>query len=107
MTRTARIAALRESIARRALTANSTPADARILDIVRTATVFTVVTDQPDQTSRYGVDSFRIPTPDTTDPDHDAATAPKRWTLIGEHSGAGLDEIPGMLARAVAYAHTA
>ncbi|MEZ3180783.1 hypothetical protein KYY02_19445 [Streptomyces pimonensis] len=101
-----RIAQLRESIARRALDANSTPTDARILNVVRTGTVFTVVTEQPGQTFRYGVDSFRIPTPDNTDPDHEEVTAPKLWTVVDEDCGAGLDEVPGMLARATAYARS-
>ncbi|MFE6354357.1 hypothetical protein ACFVOO_16165 [Streptomyces rochei] len=103
--RTDRIRVLRESIARRALNTIGTPADAEVLAIVRTGDVLHVATTQPDEHLPYAVDSFRFPTPDLDDPDYlDEADAPKRWTLVYQHGGAGPDEIGRMLAGATAYA---
>lgn len=104
MNRTARMAQLRETIARRALATTGTPASTRILQIVRTGSVLTVATHQPDQRTPYCVDSYRLPAPDDSDLGFEG-DAPLRWTLVEERGGAGADELPGMVAQAVTYAH--
>ncbi|MGP3737979.1 hypothetical protein ACTWJ9_33250 (plasmid) [Streptomyces sp. GDS52] len=108
MTTTARIAQLRESIARRALTAAGTPADARILDVQRVGTVFIVATEEPtNRWAPYAVETFRVPAADDTDRDYEPGEAPKIWCALAGWLGAGADEVPGMLAKAAAYARTA
>lgn len=107
MTRTARIAHLRESIARRALTAAGAPADARITSVQRVGTVFVVATETSgSRWAPYAVETFRIPTPDDTDRNYEPGTAPKIWCPLAGWIGDGPDEVPGLLARAVAYART-
>jgi len=108
MRTTTRIAQLRESIARNALTATGAPTTARILDVQRAGTVFIVTTEDP--TSRwapYAVEAFRIPTSDDTDRDYELGQAPKIWGALAGWTGDGADEVPGMFAKAVAYARTA
>lgn len=104
--RTQRIQTLRETIARRALNTIGTPAHAEILDIRRTGDVLTIATHQPDAYLPYGVDTFRFPTPDNTDPEYDDDTAPLRWTLVDQYGGVGADEVDRMVADATAYART-
>ncbi|MFJ8345053.1 hypothetical protein ACIQ9J_01490 [Streptomyces sp. NPDC094153] len=105
MNATARIRTLRESIARRALTATGIPTDARILNVQRAGSMFIVATAEPDNRwAPYSVDVFRIPTADNTDPDYDESTAPKVWTALAGWGGADMDEMPGMLAKATTYA---
>ncbi|MER5843198.1 hypothetical protein ABT099_23460 [Streptomyces prasinus] len=108
MARTARIAQLRESIARRALAATGAPADARIIDVQRAGTVFVVATEDPaSRWARYAVETFRIPTADDTDRDYEPGEAPKIWCALAGWVGDGMAEVPGMFAKAVAYARTA
>ncbi|GGQ83748.1 hypothetical protein [Streptomyces flaveolus] len=106
--RAARIAQLRESIARRALTAAGVPDDARILNVRRVGTVFVVATEEPtNRWATYYVETFRIPTPDDTDRDYEPGEAPKIWCPLAGWSGDSPDEVPAMLAKATAYARTA
>ncbi|CUW31749.1 hypothetical protein [Streptomyces reticuli] len=101
----ARIARLRELIARRALDVIGSPSDARILGIQRAGTVLIVATEEPaGRWSRFAVDTFRFPTADDTDPDFEEGQAPKRWIPLAGWGGDGVDEVPGMLAKATAYA---
>ncbi|GAA2192768.1 hypothetical protein [Streptomyces bangladeshensis] len=103
--RRARIRQLRESIARRALGVVRASVDARILQIVRLGSVLIVATEEPSSRwSRFAVDTFRLPTADDTDPDFDEGRAPKRWVPLAGWGGDGVDEVPGMLAKATAYA---
>jgi hypothetical protein len=102
--RAARIADLRERIARRALATISAPTDARILHIVRTGTVITVATHQPDAYLPYCVDSFRLLTPAEKDPEVYDADEITDFTLTDQYGGYGPDEIPTLLAHATAYA---
>lgn len=106
VSRVARIRELRESIARRALTTIGVPASTRIVDIHRAGTVLIIVTEDPNaRWSPYAVDTFRIPTPDNTDPSFDTAgDAPKRWTPLAEWGSDDPAAVPGMLAKATAYA---
>lgn len=102
--RAARMVQLRESIARRALAGIGTPVDARIVRVVRTGTVLTVATEQPDGYFRYAVDSFRLPTPAETDVDQVDPCAPGQWILadqLGDHVEGHVDR---MIAEATAYA---
>jgi hypothetical protein len=95
---------LRESIARRALATIGTPAGARILRVVRTGTVLTVATEQPDGYFRFAVDSFRLPTPAETDPDQVDPYTPGQWILtdqLGDHVDCHIDR---MIAEATTYA---
>lgn len=104
----ARIAQLRESIARRALAATGTPAGARILDVQRVGDIFVVATEEPaNRWAPYAVETFRIPTADDTDRDYEPGEAPKIWCALAGWVGDGPDEVPGMFAKAVAYARTA
>lgn len=100
--RPARIAELRESIARRALALIGTQADARILQIVRTGPVLTVATEQPDRYFPYCVDVFRLPTADETDLDQTDPRGLCEWILTDQHGGFGADEIERMLTAVAA-----
>lgn len=105
MNRTARIAKLRESIARSALAslAPAIPADFRILDVRRVRDVFIVATENPaDRWASHHVETFRIPAADDTDPRYGEGQAPKIWTLLAGWSG-DADEIPGLMDEAAAY----
>ncbi|MFF8589974.1 hypothetical protein ACF061_00800 [Streptomyces sp. NPDC015220] len=105
MTTTARITQLREAIARRALTDIGVPVDARILDVQRVGTVFIVATAEPNNRwSPYTVETFRTSTADDIDPRDEDDAAAKRWIPLAGWNGDGADEVPGMLAQAVAYA---
>ena len=106
MTHTARIRQLLESIARRALDRIGTAPDVRILQVVRTGPVITVATEQPGEYFAYGVDSFRLPTPDETDLDQVDPIDPSHWLLADQYGGHGLDEVDDMMAKAVTYADT-
>lgn len=99
--------ALLERIARRAGTANRTPANARILHVTHVGLTVIVATEQPGQDMPYCVDSYRLLTAPERDPEEWWPYQPAVWTLTGEWGGAGRDEIPGMLARAAALARTA
>lgn len=101
--RAARMGALRESIARRALATIGTPAGARILRVVRTGTVLTVATEQLDGYFRYCVDSFRLPTPAETDPDQVDPYTPGEWILADQYGDHVEGQIDGMMADAIAY----
>lgn len=103
MTATSRTRLL-ERIARRAGTANRTPANARIIDVVRVGLTVIVATEQPGQDMPYCVDSYRLLTAPERDPEEWWPYQPAAWTLTGEWGGAGRDEIPGMLARATRLA---
>lgn len=106
MNATARAAHLRQQIARRALDTIRTPEDASILSVMRTGTVITIATHQADACQPYCVDSFRLLAPTERDPEDWAPHQPNDWTLIDQYGGAGADELPGMLARAVTFACT-
>lgn len=98
----ARIADLRERIARRALATINTPADARILAVIRTGTVITVATHQPSGSFPYCVDSFRLlTTPEREDWEPHEFTG---WTLTDQLGGYDADEIGRMFAAALDYA---
>jgi hypothetical protein len=101
-----RIRVLRQNIARRALDTIGTPADAQILGIRRTGDVLIIASVQPGQHFPYAVDSFRLPAPDTTDPEYDEGDAPLRWALVEQIGGVGSDEVDRMVADATAYART-
>ncbi|MFC8423970.1 hypothetical protein ACFUN7_24345 [Streptomyces sp. NPDC057236] len=102
--RTDRIAVLRESIARRALARIGTPADARILQIVRTGPVLTIATVQPEVYLPVGVDVFRLPSTDETDPDQDDPRGLCEWVLADQYGGVGEDELDRMMTDALAHA---
>ncbi|OXS35395.1 hypothetical protein [Streptomyces sp. XY006] len=105
--RTARIAHLRESIARRAL-ASAGITSARITNVRRVGTIFIVATEEPtNRWAPYAVETFRIPEPDDTDRDYEPGEAPKIWCPLAGWVGDGPDEVPDMLAKAIAYARTA
>jgi hypothetical protein len=106
VSRAARIRELRESIARRALTTIGVPTATRITRIHRAGTVLIIATEDPNaRWSPYAVDTFRIPTPDNTDPSYDTAgDAPKRWTPLAEWGSDDPAAVPVMLAKATAYA---
>jgi hypothetical protein len=104
--RTARITQLRESIARRALTAAGIPTHTRILDVVRLGTVFVIATaDTTNRWAPYTVETFRIPEPDDTDRDYEPGTAPKIWCPLAGWIGHGIDEIPALFDKARHYVH--
>lgn len=107
MNSTARIANLRQRIARRGLATIRTPKSARILDVVRAGTVIIVVTYQDDARHPYCVDSFRLLTPAEKDPEDWAPHTPNEFTLIDQYGGVDADEVPGMLAHAIDYARVA
>ncbi|MFJ3923027.1 hypothetical protein [Streptomyces sp. NPDC090022] len=104
MNTTTRLTTLRQQIARRALATIRTPHDAQILDVVRTGPVITVATHQDGDRLPYCVDSFRLLTPAEKDPEDWAPHRPHDFTLVDQYGGAGADEVPGMLAKAVAFA---
>ncbi|MGY1439517.1 hypothetical protein [Streptomyces reniochalinae] len=107
MTRTARIAQLRESIARHILDTIGVPADARILHVYRVGQIFIVASEEPsNRWAAYSVGTFRIPTADTTDPLYEEGQAPKLWGVLAGWAGDGADEVDGMLAAATAYARS-
>lgn len=104
MNATARAAHLRQRIARRALATIRTPQDARILDVARVGTVVIAATYQEGAHYPYCVDSFRLLTPTEKDQEDWAPHQPNDFTLIDQYGGAGDDELPRMLAQAVAFA---
>lgn len=105
MNRTARIAQLRESIARNALAATlpGISDDTRILDVRRVRDIFIVATEEPSsrQASHY-VETFRIPTADDTDQIFEPGKAPKIWVPLSGWCGDSADEIPGLIDEAIA-----
>lgn len=104
MNRTARIAQLRESIARNALNAASIPATARILDVRRVRDIFIVATENPgNRWAGHCVETFRIPTSDDTDPGYGEGRAPKIWCPLAGWMAYGADEIPSLMDEAVTY----
>lgn len=105
MTRAARIADLRERIARRALATINTPADAHILAVVRTGTVITVATHQPGERLPYWVDSYRLLTPADRAQEADWGWESLGWFLTDQYGADSTDEIPGLIAEAIAYAN--
>lgn len=108
MRTTARITQLRESIARRALASAGAPTTTRILDVQRIGTVFVVATEDPaNRWARYTVETFRNPTADDTDRDYEPGQGPKIWCPLAGWTGDGADEVPGLIAKAAAYARTA
>ncbi|MFG7940970.1 hypothetical protein [Streptomyces cacaoi] len=107
MTRTARIAQLRESIARRVLDTIGVPADARILQVCRVGQIFIVASEESsNRWAAYAVDTFRIPASDDSDPFYEDGEAPKLWGVLAGWGGDGADEVDGMLAAATAYARS-
>jgi len=103
--RRARIAGLRESIARRALTAAGVAADVRILDVQRAGSVFIVATEAlSSRWARYSVEAFRIPVSDDTDRNFEPGLAPKIWCPLAGWNGNDQGEVPALLAKAAAYA---
>lgn len=106
VTRTARIAVLRESIARRALasTLPGCPADVRVLDVRRVADTFIITTENPhDPQARFYVEVFRIPTADNTTY-YEPGQAPLLWTPLAGWSTDNAAEIPGLINEATNYA---
>ncbi|MFJ6066567.1 hypothetical protein ACIQHU_26425 [Streptomyces tendae] len=104
MTHAARIAHLRESIGRRALAAAGVT-NAHITSVERIGTIFIVATEDPaDRWAPYAVETFRIPTPDDTDRNYEPGEAPKIWCPLAGWVGDSLDEMPGMVDKATAYA---
>ncbi|MFH8336950.1 hypothetical protein [Streptomyces sp. AM6-12] len=102
--RRTRIAQLRTRIARRALDAIHAPADTRILDARLIGTVLVVATEHPNpRWASIFVETFRLPTPDDTDPRYDDADTPQ-WIPLAGWSGHSADEVPDMVAEATAYA---
>ncbi|MET8694721.1 hypothetical protein ABZV65_19510 [Streptomyces bauhiniae] len=107
MNATARITQLRESIARSALNTIGIPTSAHILNITRIGEIFIIATNDPtNRWATYGIDTFRIPTPDDTDPDYDDDKAPKHWVPLAGWNADTPDEVNTALAKASAYAHT-
>ncbi|MCX5537827.1 hypothetical protein OG785_45555 [Streptomyces sp. NBC_00006] len=106
MNRTARIAQLRESIARSALAATlpGVPDGVRILDVHRVRDVFIVATENPaDRWASHYVETFRIPTADNTDPYYGEGQAPKAWVPLASWKGYAIDEIPDLIEQAIHY----
>lgn len=102
-----RINQLRESIARRALNTIGVPTSARIIDVRRIGTVFIVATEEPtNRWATVGVDTFRIPTADDTDPLYDEGKAPKLWNALAGWGSDDAREVPDMLAKATTYARS-
>jgi hypothetical protein len=92
--------------ARRALAGIGTPAGARILRVVRTDDVLTVVTEQPAGYFPYCVDSFRLPTPAETDPEQVDPCPQGRWILADQLGDHAEDQVERMIEQATAYAAT-
>lgn len=104
MARTARIAQLRKSIARNALTAIGIPADAHILDVRRVRDIFIIATENPsDRWASHYVETFRIPTPDDTDPGYGEGRARKIWMPLAGWTGHAADEVPQLMDEAATY----
>ena len=93
-----RIAALRESIARRAVIRHHASPDVRILQVTLSGGTLVVATD--DNRYGIGVDVFRLPSSFDTDPDQVAPVALCAWQAVAEFRGAGLDEVDGLMAEA-------
>lgn len=102
---TARIATLHQQIARRALATINTPANARILAVVRTGTVITVATHTPNEPIPYCVDSYRLLTPAERTEEADWGFPPRAFNLSAQYGTDSPNEIPGLLDEAVAYAN--
>ncbi|SEO84034.1 hypothetical protein [Actinacidiphila rubida] len=103
---TARKTALQERIARRALATINTPANARILAVVRTGTVITVATHQPGEPFPYCIDSFRLLTPTERADDADLGLGSHEWTLTDQYGAQDADRIPVLLGYARTFATT-
>lgn len=104
--RTDRIAALKERIARRALATINTPANARILAVVRTGTVIIIATHTPDERIPYCVDSYRLLSPAERAQEADWGWESSGWFLTEQHGGDTLDEVDALLDQAIAYANS-
>lgn len=104
--RRARIAGLRESIARRALASIGVTASSSILRIERTGAVLTVATKQDDAFCPYAVDSFRLPIARPADPEFGDDDSPRQFTLVDQHGGFGPGDVDGMMGDALSFAAT-
>lgn len=90
--------------ARKAITSIGAPADAEILDAVWVRGALVVATRQPSSHAfAFAVDSFRLPTPDETDPDQDEPRTPGAWILADQYGSHSADDVPGMVVDATAY----
>jgi hypothetical protein len=78
-------------------------AGAEILDATWVRGALVVVSHQPDAYFPYCVDSFRLPTPDETDPDQVDPRALDEWVLVYQYGDHSADAVPGMAADATAY----
>lgn len=88
----------------KALAGIGTPADAEVIDATWVRGALIVATRQPSSLSfEFAVDSFRLPTPDETDPDQDEPCAPGEWILVDQYGDHSEDEMPRMLADATTY----
>ncbi|KOU17040.1 hypothetical protein [Streptomyces sp. WM6349] len=97
-----RIAALLESIARRAVIRHHASPDVRILQVTLSGGTLVVATD--DNRYGIGVDVFRLPSSFDTDPDQVDPVALCAWQSVAEFGGAGLDEVDGLMAEGSAVA---
>lgn len=88
----------------KALAVIGAPTDAEVLDAAWVRGALVVATRQPSSIAfEFAVDSFRLPTVDECDPDQDEPRTPGEWILVDQYGGHGTDEVPGMVADAIAY----
>lgn len=93
--------------AAKAIATIGAPANAELLDAAWVRGALIVTTRQPSSIAfEYAVDSFRLPTPDETDPDQDEPRTAGEWILVDQYGAHSVDEVPGMVADAASYLHT-
>lgn len=97
-----RIAELRERIARRTLTRYHASPDVRILQVALSGGSLIVASD--DNRYGVGVDVYRLPSADDTDPDQADPVALRSWQSVAELGVSGLDEVEALMARGLAVA---
>ena len=86
----------------KALAIIGTP-DAQILDATWVRGALVVASHQPDAHIPYGVDAFRLPTSDETDPEQEDPRAPDEWVLVYQHGDWMPDSVPEIVEDATAY----
>ncbi|WP_081241701.1 MULTISPECIES: hypothetical protein [Streptomyces] len=90
--------------ASKALATIGAPADAQILDATWVRGALVVATRQPSSiAAEFAVDTFRLPTPDETDPDQTDPYKPGQWILIDQYGDHTEDAVPSMVGEATAY----
>lgn len=96
--------AAQRSTARQALALIGTP-NAEILTTVATDTTLIVATRQPNAYLEYGVDVFRLPTAEETDPElaDDYRLNPGQWLLVWQAGDHDRTDVDGMVDDARAF----